>query len=150
MKAAVKGDTKLEIDNSHEWEIGSKAIIGSGEQKEEKFVIGLGSIILSAPLERSYGAHTLVQMYTPGKDEREQFNKAQAILCVHAILGDIITTASNEGERVVRGRAQQQRQDREVHRPGLWSHDRSSVQRTRRSRAVPRLSDDYWSQRRVS
>ena len=110
-KAAVKGDTILEIDNSHEWEIGSKAIIGSGEQKEEKFVIGLGSIILSAPLERSYGAHTLVQMYTPSKDEREQFNKAQAILTVHSILGDMISTAANEGERVVRGRQQQQRQD---------------------------------------
>ena len=93
-KAAQKGDTKLEIDNSHEWEIGSKAIIGTGDHQESKFVIGLGSIILSAPLERSYGAHTLVQMYTPGKEEREQFNKAQAILCVHSILGDMIATAA--------------------------------------------------------
>ena len=50
-------------------------------------------------------------MYTPGKEEREQFNKAQAILCVHSILGDMIATAANEGERVVRGRQQQQRQD---------------------------------------
>ena len=27
-KAAVKGATKLEIDNSHEWEVGSKVVIG--------------------------------------------------------------------------------------------------------------------------
>ena len=59
-------------------------------------MIGLGSIILSAPLERSYGAHTLVQMYTPGKEEREQFNKAQAILCVHSLLADMIQTAKAE------------------------------------------------------
>ena len=36
-KAASKGDTVLEIDNSHEWEIGSKLL--AGDHQESKFVI---------------------------------------------------------------------------------------------------------------
>lgn len=110
-KAAVKGATKLEIDNSHEWEVGSKVVIGAAPDQESKFVIGLGSIILSSPLERAYGVHTPLQMYRPTKDEKEQFTKAQAILCVHSVLGETIDAAMNEGERVVRGRLAQKKQD---------------------------------------
>ncbi|KAJ1457763.1 hypothetical protein M885DRAFT_514823 [Pelagophyceae sp. CCMP2097] len=107
LEATAAGATFVRIADTHGWRVGSKVRVGYDAACEERFVTGLGSLILNAPLTVPHPAGAPVVMLKATIDERRLFKRARAIAAAHDVLADVIEEACAAGEALLRQRQQQ-------------------------------------------
>ena len=66
-----KGTVNLPVDNpeSDGFKIGQTITIGKGENKEERIIVGFGSLILDRPLEKNHGKESIITVISEPKKE---------------------------------------------------------------------------------
>jgi Ca2+-binding EF-hand superfamily protein/WD40 repeat protein len=80
--AASAGDTAIYVNDYSGFKAGLKIRIGKGRTAEERFVIGLGSLLLDFPLQFTHRQDEPIVCLKVPKDEFKAFQRSQAVLFI--------------------------------------------------------------------